>query len=63
MGQHLVNLDLLLLEECVSTVSSLFDDLQVSMIKDVRKVVDKKSGALLEDIFSNFLSESISELV
>ncbi len=63
VGQHLANLDLLLPEEYISTLSSLFDDAPVSTIQDVRQVVEEELGALPEDLFSDFSLEPIGESV
>ncbi|KAL7468299.1 hypothetical protein ACHAXS_008512 [Conticribra weissflogii] len=60
VGQHLANLDLLLPEEYISTLSSLFDDAPVSTIQDVRQVVEEELGALPEDLFSDFSLEPIA---
>mmetsp|Transcript_6892 Transcript_6892/g.14163 ORF Transcript_6892/g.14163 Transcript_6892/m.14163 type:complete len:703 (+) Transcript_6892:297-2405(+) len=60
VGQHLANLDLLLPEEYISTLSSLFDDAPVSTIQDVMQVVKEELGALPEDMFSDFSSEPIA---
>mmetsp|Transcript_20589 Transcript_20589/g.49506 ORF Transcript_20589/g.49506 Transcript_20589/m.49506 type:complete len:692 (+) Transcript_20589:615-2690(+) len=54
VGQHLANLDLLLPEEYIQTLSSLFDDAPVSSYKAVCQVVKEELGSMPEQLFSDF---------
>jgi len=54
VGQHLANLDLLLPEEYIQTLSSLFDDAPVSSYEDVCHVVKEELGSLPSEIFNEF---------
>ena len=54
VGQHLANLDLLLPEEYIQTLASLFDDAPVSSYEDVCSVVKEELGASPEELFSDF---------
>jgi len=54
VGQHLANLDLLIPEEYIHTLSSLFDDAPVSSFQDVCQVVKEELGAHPNQLFSDF---------
>lgn len=54
VGQHLANLDLLLPEEYVSTLSSLFDDAPVSSYVDVCCVLTEELGSSPDELYDNF---------
>jgi aarF domain-containing kinase len=54
VGQHLANLDLLLPEEYIQTLSSLFDDAPASTYSDVCAVVQEELGLPPEELFSDF---------
>lgn len=54
VGQHLANLDLLLPEEYIHTLSSLFDDTPITSYEDVCHVVNEELGSFPEEIFSEF---------
>jgi len=54
VGQHLANLDLLLPEEYVSTLSSLFDDAPVSSYADVCCVLTEELGSSPDELYDNF---------
>eukprot|EP00804_Cyclotella_cryptica_P010735 CCRYP_005504-RA/>CCRYP_005504-RA protein AED:0.02 eAED:0.02 QI:230/1/1/1/0.66/0.25/4/2664/549 len=57
VGQHLANLDLLLPEEYIQTLSSLFDDAPASTYSDVCEVVKEELGLPPEDLFNDFSTE------
>ena len=54
VGQHLANLDYLIPEEYITTLSSLFDDAPDTSIQDVREVVREDLGAYPEDLWKDF---------
>mmetsp|Transcript_18111 Transcript_18111/g.39132 ORF Transcript_18111/g.39132 Transcript_18111/m.39132 type:complete len:696 (+) Transcript_18111:159-2246(+) len=54
VGQHLANLDLLVPEEYIQTLASLFDNAPVSSYEDVCHVVKQELGSLPEQLFSQF---------
>ena len=54
VGQHLANLDLLIPEEYIQTLSSLFDDAPVSSFQDVCQVVKEELGAHPTELFDDF---------
>ena len=54
VGQHLANLDYLIPQEYIDTLSSLFDDTPVSEYKAVRKVIYEDLGSYPEDLFDSF---------
>ena len=60
VGQHLANLDLLLPEEYIQTLSSLFDDAPVSSYDHVCEVVKEELGSSPEELFDNFSREPIA---
>lgn len=57
VGQHLANLDLLLPEEYIQTLSSLFDDAPATTYSDVCKVVKEELGHHPDEIFDDFSQE------
>lgn len=58
VGQHLANLDLLIPEEYIQTLSSLFDDAPVSSFQDVCQVVKEELGAYPDQLFDDFSGKS-----
>lgn len=54
VGQHLANLDLLLPQEYVSTLSSLFDDAPISSYEDVCSVLTEELGSSPDELYHNF---------
>ena len=58
VGQHLANLDLLIPEEYIQTLSSLFDDAPVSSFQDVCQVVKEELGAHPHQLFDHFSGKS-----
>lgn len=54
VGQHLANLDLLLPDEYLQSLSSLFDDAPVSSYEDVCHVIKEELGSSPEQLFSEF---------
>lgn len=60
VGQHLANLDLLLPQEYIQTLSSLFDDAPVSSYKDVCRVLEEDLGSPPEEIYEEFSFEPIA---
>lgn len=54
VGQHLANLDLLLPDEYLKSLSSLFDDAPVSSYEDVCHVVKEELGSSPEQLFDDF---------
>lgn len=57
VGQHLANLDLLLPEEYIQTLASLFDAAPVSSYEDVCQVVNEELGSSPEELFGDFSNE------
>lgn len=60
VGQHLANLDYLIPEEYIATLSSLFDDAPDTSIEDVREVVREDLGAYPEDLWKDFDHQPIA---
>lgn len=60
VGQHLANLDLLLPQEYIQTLSSLFDDAPVSSYKDICRVLEEDLGSPPEEIYEDFSFEPIA---
>lgn len=60
VGQHLANLDLLLPEEFIQTLGSLFDDAPVSSYEDVCQVVNEELGAFPTELFDDFSEKPIA---
>ena len=60
VGQHLANLDLLLPQEYISNLSSLFDDAPVSSYEDVCSVVQEDLGSSPDDLFDEFSIDPIA---
>ncbi len=54
VGQHLANLDLLLPDEYLKTLSSLFDNAPVSSFENVCHVVQEELGSSPKHLFSEF---------
>ncbi|KAL7576744.1 hypothetical protein ACA910_005660 [Epithemia clementina (nom. ined.)] len=54
IGQHLANLDYLLPDEYIATLSSLFDDTPRTDYHDVAAVIREELGAAPEDLFDGF---------
>lgn len=54
VGQHLANLDLLLPEEYIHTLSSLFDDAPATTYADVCEVVKEELGSPPDELFDDF---------
>lgn len=54
VGQHLANLDLLVPQEYIQTLSSLFDNAPVSSYENVCHVVKQELGSLPGDLFCDF---------
>jgi hypothetical protein len=57
VGQHLANLDLLLPEEYIHTLSSLFDDAPRTTYSDVCRVVKEELGCSPDELFEDFSKE------
>ena len=57
VGQHLANLDLLLPEEYINTLSSLFDDAPATTYSDVCAVVKEELGSAPDELFDDFAKE------
>ncbi|KAL7553313.1 hypothetical protein ACHAWF_016589 [Thalassiosira exigua] len=60
VGQHLANLDLLLPEEYIQTLSSLFDSAPTSSYQDVCQVVMEELGSLPSELFGSFSEEPLA---
>ena len=60
VGQHLANLDLLLPEEYIQTLSSLFDDAPVPSYEDVCTVVKEELGSYPQELFNDFSEKPIA---
>jgi len=54
VGQHLANLDLLLPDEYLKSLSSLFDDAPVSSYENVCHVIKEELGSSPEQLFDDF---------
>ena len=54
VGQHLANLDLLLPEEYINTLSALFDNASATTYSDMCKVVKEELGSTPDELFDNF---------
>lgn len=54
VGQHLANLDLLLPDEYLKSLSSLFDDAPISSYEDVCHVIKEELGSSPEQFFNEF---------
>jgi hypothetical protein len=54
VGQHLANLDLLLPDEYLKSLSSLFDNAPISSYRNVCHVVQEELGSSPEQLFSEF---------
>ncbi|KAK1746598.1 ABC1 kinase family protein [Skeletonema marinoi] len=60
VGQHLANLDLLLPQEYLTRLSSLFDDAPVSSYEDVCTVVKEDLGSCPHELFDDFSRDPIA---
>ena len=60
VGQHLANLDLLLPQEYLTRLSSLFDDAPVSSYEDVCTVVKEDLGSFPHELFDDFSRDPIA---
>lgn len=60
IGQHLANLDYLIPQEYIETLSSLFDAAPLSSYSDVCKVIEEDLGASPDEIFASFEKEPIA---
>lgn len=60
VGQHLANLDLLLPEEYIQTLSSLFDNAPVSSYQDVCEVIKEELGSSPDELFRDFSTEPLA---
>ena len=60
IGQHLANLDYLIPQEYIETLSELFDGNPATSYEDVREVVREELGSVPEQLFDDFESEPIA---
>ena len=60
VGQHLANLDLLLPEEYIHTLSSLFDDAPSTSYADVCEVVKEELGVSPDELFDDFSDKPLA---